>query len=183
MGFARRQPPGGRYGQRQVTRQQPTTKGHATRSHPHPSPSQTGSRAASSPPRAGRNFFGAGSACLIVVRYVEDMVPPSRFPCGTVNTRQHVHLPIPPSHRFINDLASPSGADCGDVVKRSIEVGTARHIHPTDPCIADHHLSFLRAFGSNRLVQEHLQRFDAAAITINAMLVVGYPRSQFSSLS
>jgi len=31
---------------------------HATRSHPHPSPSQTGSRAASSPPRAGRNFFG-----------------------------------------------------------------------------------------------------------------------------
>src|SRR5258707_323864 len=31
--------------------------GHATRSHPHPSPSQTGSRAASSPPRAGRNFF------------------------------------------------------------------------------------------------------------------------------
>src|ERR1700731_2560997 len=33
------------------------TRRHATRSHPHPSPSQTGSRAASSPPRAGRNFF------------------------------------------------------------------------------------------------------------------------------
>jgi hypothetical protein len=33
------------------------TTRHATRSHPHPSPSQTGSRAASSPPRAGRNFF------------------------------------------------------------------------------------------------------------------------------
>ena len=30
----------------------------ATRSHPHPSPSQTGSRAASLPPKAGRNFFG-----------------------------------------------------------------------------------------------------------------------------
>src|SRR5450631_4265330 len=34
------------------------TTRHAIRSHPHPSPSQTGSRAASSPPRAGRNFFG-----------------------------------------------------------------------------------------------------------------------------
>jgi hypothetical protein len=34
-----------------------TITGHATRSHPHPSPSQTGSRAASSPPRAGRNFL------------------------------------------------------------------------------------------------------------------------------
>jgi hypothetical protein len=31
---------------------------HATRSHPHPSPSQTGSRAAEPPPRFGRNFFG-----------------------------------------------------------------------------------------------------------------------------
>ena len=30
----------------------------ATRSHPHPSPSQTGSRAASLPPKAGRTFFG-----------------------------------------------------------------------------------------------------------------------------
>src|SRR6202163_5072824 len=33
--------------------------GHAIRSHPHPSPSQTGSRAASSPPRAGRNFLNS----------------------------------------------------------------------------------------------------------------------------
>ena len=47
-----------------VHRQRPrslTTRNYqepATRSHPHPSPSQTGSRAASSPPRAGRNLFG-----------------------------------------------------------------------------------------------------------------------------
>src|SRR5262249_18831146 len=31
---------------------------HATRSHPHPSPSQTGSRAARLPPKPGRTFLG-----------------------------------------------------------------------------------------------------------------------------
>jgi hypothetical protein len=68
MGLARRQPPGDCNRQRQGTlrrnaeteRRETNTekqRSYATRSNPHPSPSQTGSRAASSPPRAGRNFL------------------------------------------------------------------------------------------------------------------------------
>ena len=57
LGLARRQPSGGRHRQRPLTKNTGIT-GHATRSHPHPSPSQTGSRAASLPPRLAAPLLG-----------------------------------------------------------------------------------------------------------------------------
>jgi hypothetical protein len=41
-------------------------RSYATRSHPHPSPSQTGSRAARLPPKPGRNFFDSAEEAEIL---------------------------------------------------------------------------------------------------------------------
>src|SRR5580704_1684275 len=49
----------------------------ATRSHPHPSPSQTGSRAAEPPPRLGRNFEG-DTKILEILMDQRDLASPSR---------------------------------------------------------------------------------------------------------
>jgi hypothetical protein len=53
---------------RRLQRQAPTNKEfieHATRSHPHPSPSQTGSRAATLPPKGGRTHLASQTSCRI----------------------------------------------------------------------------------------------------------------------
>src|SRR5262249_52827374 len=78
-----------------------------TRSHPHPSPSQTGSRAARLPPKPGRNFFWdihrmadvrnpAAWHCslqldVLLLALAKDLASPQR--AGEVpNETTHVHL-------------------------------------------------------------------------------------------